>query len=145
MSLETYAKNVRLKTTKCSLKTWFYWMLMDMCCLPKCDIYIGTIASNRFKSHTKLLIFFSKKRNVSQSNVRAEIHLVRCNIVFNGQSLRAFKKFYSGLTFAFDFIKITDSKVQKLFSVWLYSPISTDFLHFFNAMNCLFIFKNNLT
>ena len=54
-SFERYAKKVREKATKCSLKTTEvlldYWMLMDMC-FPKTDIYQGTKVRNCFKSCT---------------------------------------------------------------------------------------------
>ena len=51
-SFEAYAKNVREKATKCSLKLLrFYWMLMDMC-LPTFDIDQDTVVPNCFKSHT---------------------------------------------------------------------------------------------
>ena len=51
-------------------------MLMDMC-LPKCDIYQGTVAQNCFKSRTNSSCpnFFQKKKNVL-SDVRSEIHTV---------------------------------------------------------------------
>ena len=52
---EAYAKNVREKATKCSLKTAepqlrFYWMLMNMY-LRKFDVYQSTVAPNYFKSY----------------------------------------------------------------------------------------------
>ena len=51
-TFEAYAKDVREKATKCSLKsTGVYWMLMDMC-LPMFDLYQGMVARNCFKSHT---------------------------------------------------------------------------------------------
>ena len=57
---------------------------MDMC-LPKFDIYQGTVALNCFKSHTFSLCpnLFQKK---VLSDVLSEIHLVRRNTVSNGQS-----------------------------------------------------------
>ena len=53
-------------------------MLIDMC-LPKLDIYRGTIAPDCFNNQKALdaLIFFQKK---VFSDVRSEIHLVRWNI-----------------------------------------------------------------
>ena len=59
-------------------------------CLPKFDIYQGTIAPNCFKSHNtpEILIFFKKVL----SDIRSEIHLVRRNIVSNGQFDRDLKK-----------------------------------------------------
>ena len=57
-------------------------------CLPKFDIYQGTLAPNCFKNHTNSRCpdFFQK--NVL-SDVRSEIHLVRRNVVSTGQSVRA--------------------------------------------------------
>ena len=54
-SFEAYAKNVREKATKCSLKTAepqlrFYWMLMNMY-LRKFDVCQSTVAPNYFKSY----------------------------------------------------------------------------------------------
>ena len=61
---------------------------MDMC-LPKFDIYKGTVAPNCFDIHITqildILIFFQKVL----SDVRFEIHLVRRNIVSTRQSARA--------------------------------------------------------
>ena len=53
-SFESYAKIVREKATKCSLKaTEILWMLIDIC-LPKFDLYQGTVALD-------VLIFFKKE------------------------------------------------------------------------------------
>ena len=62
-------------------------MLMDMC-LPKFDIYQGTVAPNCFKSPTNsyVLIFF--KKNVLP-DVQSKMLLVQGNIVSIGQSARA--------------------------------------------------------
>ena len=79
-TFEAYAKDVREKATKCSLKsTGVYWMLMDMC-LPMFDLYQGVVAPNCFKSHTNssCLDFFPK---IVLSDVRSEIHLAWRNIV----------------------------------------------------------------
>ena len=74
----------------------FYWMLMDMY-LPKFDINKGTKAPSCFMSHTNSwypdLFFF-----LILPDVRFEVHLVRRNIVFIGQSLRALKNIYLGMT-----------------------------------------------
>ena len=61
-SIKTYAKNVRGKVTKCSLKTTeVLRMLMNMS-LPKFDIYQGTVAPNYFKSYTNSrYLDYSKK------------------------------------------------------------------------------------
>ena len=63
---------------------------MDMRIL-KFDIYQSTIAPNYLRV-TKTLDtpISSKKKNVL-SDVRSEIHLARCNIIFTGQSVRTFK------------------------------------------------------
>ena len=74
----------------------FYWMLMDMY-LPKFDINKGTKAPNCFISHTNSWypdFYFFK----ILSDVRFEVHLARRNIVFIGQSLRALKNIYLGMT-----------------------------------------------
>ena len=93
-SFEAFAKNVREKATKCSLKTTrFYWMLMDMCLL-KCDIYHGAVAPNCFKSHTNSRCsYFCQKKVLS--DVRSEIPRVRCNIVSTGQPVHTAKKVIS--------------------------------------------------
>ena len=64
---------------------------MDMC-LPKFDIYQGTVVLNCFKSHTYSLCpsLFPKK---VLSDVRSEIHLVRRITVSNGQSDWALKNY----------------------------------------------------
>ena len=61
---------------------------MDMC-LPKFDIYQGAIALNCFKSHTYFCLNLFQKNVLS--DVQSEIHLVRRNIVSNGQFDRALK------------------------------------------------------
>ena len=68
-----------------------YWMLMDMC-LPKFDIYLGTVAPNCFKSRANSGCpdFFFKKIS---SDDRSESLLVRRNIVSSGQSVWALNKF----------------------------------------------------
>ena len=79
---------------------------MDIC-LPKLNIYEGTVAPNCFRSHTTPWCpdFFRKN---FLSDVRSEIHLVRRNIVSTGQSVQALKKIYSGLrNDIFFFIKLS--------------------------------------
>ena len=44
-NFKEYAKNVERKRPYTENILKFYWMLMDMC-LPKFDIYQGTIAPN---------------------------------------------------------------------------------------------------
>ena len=46
-----YAKNVRHKATKCSLKTAEILLDDDGMCLLKFDIYQGAMASNCFKNN----------------------------------------------------------------------------------------------
>ena len=79
-SFKVYAKNVREKGTNL--------MLMDMC-LPKFDIYQGTVPPNCFKSHTssRCPVFF---QNVL-SEVWSKIHFVRRNIVSTGQTVQTYK------------------------------------------------------
>ena len=69
---------------------------MDMCCLPKFDIYQGTVAPNSFKRHTNSdVLFFSKKKALPDP--RSEIHLVRRYIVSTGQYALVQNKICSGL------------------------------------------------
>ena len=63
-SFEAYAKNVREKPTKCCFKTTEVAVDTDgHMCLPKFDIYQGTVAQNCFRSHTNSWCpdFFQKK------------------------------------------------------------------------------------
>ena len=56
---ELYAKNIREKTTKCSLKTKDILLDADGMCLPKFNICQGTVALNCFKA----AVSPSKKKN----------------------------------------------------------------------------------
>ena len=62
---------------------------MDMC-LPKFDIYQGTLAFNCFKSHTYSWFPGRFQKHVL-SGARSEIHHVRRNVVPNAKSDRALK------------------------------------------------------
>ena len=70
-------------------------MLMDIC-LPKFDIYQGTVTQVVLRAAKTLEILFSFKKILS--DVRSEIHLVRRNIVSTGESVQALKKIIFGLT-----------------------------------------------
>ena len=56
-------------------------------CLPKFDIYKGTVGPNRFKSHINFLCphFFQKK---VLSDIWSAIQFVRVNIASSSQSVR---------------------------------------------------------
>ena len=57
----------------------FYWVLVDMC-LPKFDIYQGTVALNCFKSQdVKSPDVFETKKVLLDA--RSEIHFVQHNII----------------------------------------------------------------
>ena len=79
-TFNAYAKNVREKTTKCSLKT--AEVLLDALSMswPKFDIYQSTVAPNWFKSHTNSWYhdFFQNKfglmsdlKNIKKSYIQA--------------------------------------------------------------------------
>ena len=91
-SFETYAKIMKQKATKCSLKTTEVVLDVDGTCAYLSLIFIKVSC---FKSHTNSWChnFFQKK---VLSNFRSEIHLDQRNIVFTGQSVRASKNIYSG-------------------------------------------------
>ena len=92
-SFETYAKIMKQKATKCSLKTTEVLLDADGTWAYLSLIFIKV---NCFKSHTNSWcpIFFQKR---VLSNFRSEIHLDRRNIVSSGQSVRASKNICSGL------------------------------------------------
>ena len=95
-------KNVRKKTTKCSLKTAEDLLDTDGH-LPKFDIYQSTVAQNCFKSHKNSWCsdFFQKKKKKKKklSDVKFEIHLARRKIVSTGQSVQALKRIIFSLEF----------------------------------------------
>ena len=77
VSFEAYAKSVREKVTKCSLKTAEVLLdigciLMDMC-LPKFNICQSTVAPESQSIITLDVVIFFRKKHLS--DVRSEIHL----------------------------------------------------------------------
>ena len=73
---------------------------MDMC-ISRFDIYQIPVAPNCFKRHTNSLCsnFFQKKEVLS--DVQAEIHLFRRNIISTGHLVWAEKKLYSGVIWGY--------------------------------------------
>ena len=94
-------KNVRKKTTKCSLKTAEDLLDTDGHLL-KFDIYQSTVAQNCLKRQKNFLCFDflqKKKKKKKLSDVKFEIHLARRKIVSTGQSVQALKRIIFSLEF----------------------------------------------
>ena len=87
-------------------------MLMDMC-LPKFDIYQGTVAPNCFKNHTNSRCpdFFSRKKK---------------KIIFKPDLI---VKFHYNIAFSHNFIPIISKPTQDhILTIYFYSKIDTRML-----------------
>ena len=91
LNVEAYEKNVREKTTKCSLKTIEILLNADEHVLTWVWVYQGTVAPNYFKSYTNSWCHDSLQKSFF-SDVQSEIHFFWCDIVSTGQSVSAEKE-----------------------------------------------------
>ena len=103
------AKNVKEKTTKCSLKTTEVLLDTNGHKL-KCHIYQGTGITNYFKCHTKSCPHFFQENGLS--DIRSEIHYR--TICLNLQKL------YSGLRHSHEFKRVSWVKKSSITSITKY-------------------------